>query len=167
MTAIWTRDHVRLRLREAMGTLARLPMTDRDRPALVRVYAVQTVTPWSEAWANALDEIAEHGRQLAPEVSVGPPSPGAIDRMDECLEWLLWLKPRDRLIVSMKARAPRCTKLLARRLGVYAKTVNNVNSEALLTIATNLNDGAAIKKILDGNFGQVYRDFCDALEHCA
>lgn len=164
---IWTADHVRLRLREAMGTLARLPMTQRDRPALVRIYPIETWQPYAEAWANALSEIAEHGQQLAPQVTRSAPSPGAIDRMDECLGWLLWLKPRDRLIVTLKARAPRSTKVLARRLGLHPKTVNNINSEALLTIATRVSGAGSKKNRLDiGKVGNVLASNCDALEHC-
>ena len=141
MTKIWTPEHVRLRLREAMGTLSRLPLTGRDRPALIRVYRIQTVTPWSEAWANALEEIARHGHQLAPKVPRGPPSPGAITRMDECLEWMWWLDERERLIVTCKAWRPRSTDAVARRLGIAPKTVKNLYREAVLTIAANLNEG--------------------------
>lgn len=168
MTHIWTPDHVRLRLREAFLTLARVPATDRDRPAVVRVFPIETMTPWAEAWANALFEIAEHGRQLAPESCRGAPSPGAIDRLDECLEWLLWTDPRGRLIVSMKAQYPRSTKALACRLGLYPKTVNNINSSVLLSIAARLSENEVKKKELDvGQVGHVFDRNQISLEYCA
>lgn len=83
--ADWTPEGVEGRLVEAADTLRRLPET--------RVQGRLAV--WPEIVRKAWEA---YGRADGP-TPLGPPSPRAIDRMDETLEWLGWLEPDDARLV--------------------------------------------------------------------
>jgi len=88
-TEPWTVDDVREWLSEAMRTLRRLPLPPHGFPARLR-------SAMPEPLQEALQ--AENGptRMRRP-----PPSAAQIDRLDRCLEWLMWVeKPEDRMVVS-------------------------------------------------------------------
>jgi hypothetical protein len=69
------------------------------------------------------------------------PSPEAIDRLDEALSWLLWLEPRERHLVWLRADGMPW-KWITRRVGIGRTTAWQRWTVALLKIATRLNASA-------------------------
>ena len=102
---VWTRAIVRERIREALINLRRMKLDPEDMPAGLRTISLErNYRPdFDDAFAAAVDEVAEKGAQAPPRVRLGPPDPIAIDRMYEAIEWLYWLNNTQRAIVSRKA----------------------------------------------------------------
>lgn len=120
----WTPKMVEERLEEAAATLRRLP-------------AVK-VQGYVSSWPQVVREFYEaYGAEPA-RVRLGPPSPGAIDRMDETLSWLQWLERDDsRLVWARACGLP--WKLLTWRFGVSRTTAWRRWAAALVAIAARLN----------------------------
>lgn len=99
----WTPKLVEERLAEAADTLRRLP-------------AVK-VQGYICSWPTVVRTMHEAYGWHAARVCLGPPSPGAIDRMDETITWLAWLEPDDAKIVWLRASGVRW-KLITWGLGI-------------------------------------------------
>jgi hypothetical protein len=113
----WTPRGVGARLEEAADVIARLP--DERVPGLY------------DLWPRIVG---------APVTDSGPaaPSPEAIDRMDEALDWLCWLDPEERRIVWLRAEGLPWKRII-HRLGVGRTTAWQRWTMALLKIAVRLN----------------------------
>lgn len=140
----WTPEIVQGRIREALGTLHRLPMNlnARDFPELPRLASLErNYRPEYDAvFAALVHEVAEHGHVLAPRVRPSPPSPQSIDRMDEALCWLLWLNATQRRVVWSKAFARHGdTMRLARRYRCNRTTINRWHQQSIRLIVRRLN----------------------------
>ena len=68
----------------------------------------------------------------------GPPSPDAIDRMDEAFTWLQWLEPDDAKLVWLRAEGVPW-KLFTWRFGIGRTTAWRRWTAALIAIASRLN----------------------------
>ena len=72
------------------------------------------------------------------EVRPGPPTPEAITRMDEALQWLCWLEPDQARLVWMHAEGvPR--KTICAKVGMSRMTAWRVWMASLMTIASAIN----------------------------
>ncbi len=102
-----TTNHVAERLKEAAATLKRLPDEKLHR---LRSNWPETIPVWGD-----------YGDEKT-RVRLGPPSPEAIDRMDEALDWFRWLEPDE----TKLAWAVACginRKLIGSRFGIHRGTV--------------------------------------------
>jgi len=119
----WTHHKIIDRLEEAAGTLRRLP--DKKLQELKSNWP-ETIPTWGEYGS---DEI---------RLRLGPPSPDAIDRMDQTLGWLRWLEPAQaRLVWARAERIP--WKLILRQLGGGRETARQKLRAALSIIVSHLN----------------------------
>ena len=122
----WTPKMVAVYLEEAADTLRRLP----DR----RVGGY--VSAWPEIVRNYWEAFGWHDAEVRPI----PPSPRAIDQMDETLRWLCWLEPdQARLVWARSTGKP--WKLIAHEHSIDRTTAWRRWSYALVTIAARLNAG--------------------------
>jgi hypothetical protein len=120
MAPAWTPKLIAERLAEATDVLARLP-EERARG-------------FYDLWPRLVGEPCRCLRPAAP-------SPEAIDRLDEALSWLLWLEPRERHLVWLRADGMPW-KWITRRVGIGRTTAWQRWTVALLKIATRLNASA-------------------------
>ncbi|MGO4917668.1 DUF6362 family protein [Pseudogemmobacter sp. W21_MBD1_M6] len=65
------------------------------------------------------------------------PNAGEIQRMEDCIQWLLWLSPDDAKIVWMRAEGCRW-KQVCWRIGVVRSTAHRRWAAALLTVAKRI-----------------------------
>jgi len=121
---VWTPKLVAERLEEAAETMRGLP------PAIMR--------PKLCSWPEIIRDASESYGWSADRVRSGPPSAAAIDRLDETLEWFLWLEPEESRLVWARAVGTRW-KVIAYRLGVDRTTVWRRWTYALVKIAAHLN----------------------------
>lgn len=127
---MWTAEMVEMRLAEAADTLRRLP----DSEARFRL---GLRSAWPEVVRDAMTAYAADG----PKVRLGPPSPGAIDRLEAAIDWLRLLTEAQRRIAWALASGIPMAKL-ARLIGCHRNTVANRQAAALRIIAGHLNEGA-------------------------
>lgn len=120
----WTPKLVAVSLEEAADTLRRLP-----DPRLQGY--------WS-SWPVIVRDFWEAYGWNDVRVRPSPPSPAAIDRMDEVLPWLQWLEPDDARLVWQRANG-RPWKLIAYEFGVNRTTAWRRWTFAVILIATKLN----------------------------
>lgn len=122
--ADWTIEDVIQRFAEAAQTARRLPR--------VRVQGYFNVWPTfaREAWETYPEEVHEY-RPL-------PPSPQAIDRMLETMQWMLWLEEEQRHLIWMRAKDIDW-KIISRRMACHRTTAWRAWQKALSEVATNLN----------------------------
>ena len=102
-----TTNQVADQLKEAAATLKRLP---EERLQRLKSNWPETIPVWGD-----------YGDEKT-RVRMGPPTPDAIDRMDEVLGWLGWLEPDE----SKLAWAVACginRKLIGSRFGIHRGTV--------------------------------------------
>ena len=119
---LWTAKDVAQRLEEAAATLSRLP--------LVRVRGYRST------WPPIVRDVCE---AVEPDrVRLGPPSPAAIDRMDEALQWLHWLEPDEMRLVWLRAEGVRW-KVIAARFAASRSSVWRRWTCALIKVAEFLN----------------------------
>ena len=125
----WTLDLVAERFREAAETAHRLP------PVRVQGY----FNVWPAIKREAQEIYTDPDRVLR-----FPPTPEAIDRMEETLRWVLWLEEQQRHLVWMRAeewewkdigRRFGCDRTTAWRrwrkaLGIVADRLNRAESQA-------------------------------------
>lgn len=124
---MWTSAMVEDWLAEAADTLRRLP----DGEAKFRL------GPRS-AWPDVVrDAVTAYGAD-GPRVRLGPPSPGAIDRLEQVISWLPLLTEAQRRIAWALASGIPVAKL-ARLIGCHRNTVANRQAAALRVIAGHLN----------------------------
>jgi hypothetical protein len=116
----WGQEAVAGRLEEAVDVLARLPD--------------EQVRGLYDLWPKLVGEPCRHARPAAA-------MPEAIDRMDEALDWLMWLEPEERRLVWSRAEGMPW-KWITRRFGVGRTTAWQRWTIALLKIATRLNAAA-------------------------
>ncbi|MCF4165110.1 DUF6362 family protein [Zavarzinia compransoris] len=118
------------RLREAADTLRRLP----DGEARFRLGL-------RSAWPDVVRDAATAYAAAGPSVRLGPPSPGAIDRLETTIGWLGLLSEPQRRIAWALASGVSVARL-ARLIGCHRNTVANRHAAALRIIAGHLNRGA-------------------------
>lgn len=120
----WTPIMVEERLEEAANIIKRLP------PVKVQGYY--------SLWPRYRYEFADLVGQDPPKTHLPPPSPGAITRMDEAMEWLKWLEPDDaKLVWARSERTP--WKGICARFGLSRATAYRHWQYALVLIAWRLN----------------------------
>lgn len=85
----WTALLVEDRLEEAADTLSRLPD--------------EHVRGYFSTWPPVIRDYWEAFGREDVRLRRGPPSPAAIDRMDETMTWLRWLEPDDARLVWARA----------------------------------------------------------------
>ena len=120
----WTRERVEERLCEAADVMRRLP------PVRVQGYY--------NLWPKVLHAFSDLVGQEPPRLKRPPPSPEAISRMEEALDWLRWLEAEDGKLAW--ARAERTTwKMICWRFGIARATAHRRWEYALSVIAWRLN----------------------------
>jgi hypothetical protein len=122
----WTPEMVADRVKEAAMTL--------------RVLRVSGLKPkgYGSNWPDVVHDPNEAFGWNATEVRMGPPTPGAISRMDEVMDWLRWLEPDYMRIVWLHAEGVN-RKIIQIKLGVGKTKLRAMWMSALMTIASMLN----------------------------
>ncbi|MDD3445134.1 MAG: DUF6362 family protein [Zavarzinia sp.] len=127
---MWTSEMVASRLEEAADTLRRLP----DSEARFRL---GLRSAWPDVVRDATTAYAAEG----PRVRLGPPAPGAIDRLEETISWLaLMTEAQRRIAWALASGIPVAG--LARMIGCHRNTVANRQAAALRVVAGHLNRAA-------------------------
>jgi DNA-directed RNA polymerase specialized sigma24 family protein len=121
--AEWTLDAVAERFREAAETAHRLP------PVRVQGY----FNVWPAIKREAQEIYTDPDRVLR-----FPPSPEAIDRMEETMRWVLWLDEELRHLVWMRAEEWEW-KDISRRFGCDRNTARRRWQRALQRVVQCLN----------------------------
>lgn len=122
----WTLEQVAERFREAAETAHRLP------PVRVQGY----FNTWPAIKREAQEIYSDSDRVLR-----FPPSPEAIDRMEETMRWVLWLSEDERQLVWMRAEEWEW-KDIARRFACDRTTAWRRWVKALSGVTDQLNAGA-------------------------
>lgn len=123
----WTVTDVADRFAEAVFTLRRLP------PVKVPGYF--------NTWPDMVRTTAEKLQEEKLPKRLGPPTPDAIDRMEETIGWTCWLEDEmERKIVWLRAERVYW-KQICWRLGCGRTTAHHTYRVALLKIAMRLNAG--------------------------
>ncbi len=134
----WTPKIVADRLDEAASTLRRMPNTGLKPQG------------YKTSWPIYIQEIIDGCNSEEVMIKLGPPTPDAVGRMEECLEWFQWVEPDDRKLVWLRAeRFP--WKIIMRRIGC-GRTSAWIRWMASLTFISkmlNLIDGKKCLNILD------------------
>ena len=120
----WTPKLVAQAFEDAAFTMRRIP------PVRIPGYI--------SSWPPIIQEFWEAYGWNKSKVRLGPPTGEAIDRMDECLGWLLWLEPEESKLVWARACRVRWQSI-ARRLGMCRRTAWSRWMAALMQIADALN----------------------------
>lgn len=110
------------RFEDAARTLRRLPNPPGSGP---RGYC--------QSWPDYIQE-AKHAYGYHEAQIRVLPSAVDIQDMEECFEWLSWLKPDDARIVWMRAEGARWKQICC-RVGVVRSTAHRRWAAALLTVA--------------------------------
>ncbi|MBF0453688.1 MAG: hypothetical protein HQL72_02585 [Magnetococcales bacterium] len=123
MNKKWDGKMVAARLEEAATTMKRLP--DEQLQQL------------KSNWPETIPTWGDYGDEKT-KLRLGPPTPDAIDRMDEVMEWLRWLEPENIRLLWLRAeRVP--WKLIMRKFGVARSTINSRWQSAIFQIVAILN----------------------------
>ena len=125
--ANWNLDLVAERLREAVDTARRLPSVK--------------VTGYFNVWPTLVREPWEAMGEPMP-FRRPPPSPLAIERMQEVMRWMLWLDAEQRHLLWMRAKEYEWQDI-CRRLGCERTTAWRRWQRALEVIVSQLNQGVA------------------------
>lgn len=111
------------RFEAAVATMRRLPSVKAQGYFNTWPETVKTI------WEKLSEEKCHH---------LGPPSPIAISRMEETINWIFWLEEEERKIIWLRASKVKW-KAICWRMG-YGKTkTRNIWTTALLKISTKLN----------------------------
>jgi len=89
---------IELRLREAVLTLKRVRGNGRDMPAGFTSSWPPVVHDWQAYGGEAMKKRQEDATNRP-----AAPTPGAIDRMDQALQWLWWVPNGSRIVVVARA----------------------------------------------------------------
>ena len=142
MDGKWTKETVAHRLEEAASTLRRLPVIGLKPKE------------YGSAWPVVIHDVMEaYGDE--PIIRLGPPPADAISRMDEVMEWLLWLEPEQVRLVWLRAsRTP--WKMIMRCFGIARSTASTRWETAIMQIAAilNLQQGKMSRHLFAGQAGQ-------------
>ena len=120
----WTASLVEERMVEAADTLKRLPE--------------ERVRGYFSTWPTVIRDYWEAFGREDVRLRRGPPSPAAIDRMDEAMTWLAWLDPAEARIVWLRASGERW-KAVCWRVGLARAAAHRHWLFALSVIAWKLN----------------------------
>ncbi len=129
---MWTSEMVAARLEEAADTLRRLPDADAKFRAGLH-----------SAWPDVVREAVTAYAAAGPRVRLGPPAPGAIDRLEATISWLAWLTEAQRRIAWALASGLSAARL-ARMIGCHRNTIANRQAAALRIIAGRLNNALSL-----------------------
>lgn len=121
----WTPALVEERLVEAAETMKRLPE--------VRVQG------YYNSWPTILREFSDRVGEAPQRLRRPPPSPTAITRMEEALQWLRWLEADDARLVWMRAEGARWREICG-RFGIARATANRRFEYALCVIVWRLSN---------------------------
>ena len=102
-----TTNQVADQLKEAAITLQRLPEEKLQR--------------LKSNWPETIPVWGDYGDEKT-RVRMGPPTPDAIDRMDEALGWFHWLEPDESKLAWAVANGIN-RKLIGSRFGIHRGTV--------------------------------------------
>ena len=120
----WTPLMVEDRMVEAASVLKRLPS--------------ERVRGYFNTWPHMMVEFADLVGQETPRLRPPVPSPAAISRMEESLEWLLWLQLPGSKIVWLRASGLRW-KTICWTVGLSRAAAHDHWLYALCVIAWKLN----------------------------
>lgn len=121
----WTVTDIADRFEEAARTLRRLP------PVKIRGYF--------NTWPPIIRTVQELMEAEPLPLRLGPPTAGAISRMEETIDWIFLLDSEDeRRVIWLRAEKVRWKKICA-RLGCKRTKAHDLWKLALLKIATRLN----------------------------
>ena len=120
----WTPALVEERLIEAADTMKRLPQ-----------FRVQG---YYNSWPTIMREFSDRVGETPQRLRRPPPSPTAITRMEEALQWLRWLEADDAKLVWMRAEGLQW-KPICWRFGITRATGHNRWQYALCVISWRLN----------------------------
>jgi hypothetical protein len=127
---VWTEDEVQYRLGEAADCLRRMPMGKNARPST-------RSTAWPDVVQETFDAWISYGREDA-RTRPAAPSSEDIDRMDEVMQWLMWLSADQRRVIWARA-----CDIKWRRLedidGRSVRTLQRLHNDGLCVIARRLN----------------------------
>ena len=123
----WEPGHVRARLREAMETLRRLPMPRDGRPRSVSSGMPDIVHQVVEAYGYGAG------------TSKAPVSPRDIARLDEVLDWLLWMPDRQDAVVVTAVAMGLTLRAVGRLVGRSHEWCRRRERAAVAGIAERLN----------------------------
>jgi hypothetical protein len=121
----WTVEMVEERLVEAAGVMKRLPEVK--------------VPGYFSTWPKIVHDFADRVEQEPEPLSRPRPSPEAISRMEQALDWLGWLEPVDAKIVWSRAEGT-AWKMICYRFAISRATAHRRWQYALSVIAWQLND---------------------------
>ncbi|MBM3950779.1 MAG: hypothetical protein FJ311_04930 [Rhodospirillales bacterium] len=120
----WTASLIEERMVEAADTLKRLPE--------------ERIRGYFSTWPPVIRDYWEAFGREDVRLRRGPPSPAAIDRMDEALAWLAWLGPAEAKIVWLRASGERW-KTVCWKVGMARSAAHEYWLYALCVIAWRLN----------------------------
>jgi len=120
----WTVTDIADRFEEAAQTLKRMP------PVKVQGY--------SNAWPEIVRTVMEQLQADRLPMRLGPPTPDAISRMEETINWVFWLEEDECRLVWLRAEGV-LWKQICWRLGCGRTKAWQMWTVALLKIATRLN----------------------------
>lgn len=120
----WTASLIEERMVEAADTLKRLPE--------------ERVRGYFSTWPAVIRDYWEAFGREDVRLRRGPPSPGAIDRMDEAMIWLTWLETIDARIVWLRASGDRW-KTICWKVGLQRSSAHEHWLYALCVMAWRLN----------------------------
>lgn len=124
MAKKWTATIVASRIEEAAAVMKRLPE--------IKQHDLRS------AWPPILRDFWETYGLDPVKIRMGPPTADGIQRMDEVLDWLLWLEPEQtRLVWSRAEGVP--WKVIMRKIGVSRSTAWRLWSSSMAVITTRLN----------------------------
>ncbi len=123
---IWTSEMVGDRIKEAARTLRALRVTGLKPKG------------YGSNWPDVVHDPIEAFGWNAAEVRMGPPTPEAITRMDEALDWLRWLPPDQVRLVWLHADGV-LWKVIQIKIGVGKTKARIMWASALATIVSMLN----------------------------
>ena len=124
--AKWTAKMVAAQMEEAVRTL--------------RLLRVSGLKPrgYVSSWPDVVMDLADASGQDEVKLRLDPPTPEAITRMDEALQWLCQLEPDQARLVWMHAEGvPR--KTICAKVGMSRAKAWRSWAAALMTIASTMN----------------------------
>ncbi len=120
----WTASLIEERMMEAADTLKRLPE--------------ERVRGFFGTWPPVIRDYWEAFGREDVRLRRGPPSPAAIDHMDEAMIWLTWLEVDDARIVWLRASGERW-KTICWKVGLARSAAHERWMYALCVIVWRLN----------------------------
>lgn len=143
---IWTTETVIARLREAADTLRRLPFPKGGKPPGLKA-------AWPDVVADYWTVYAKH----KPKMRLAAAEPGAILRMDEALQWILWIERDQRIIVWAKASGFSWREIAKLHGGGGRSTLQRRHDKAVaLIIARLINTRLDPKRAIRGAPGRLF-----------